>query len=551
MFALKRLYAVLTFALLVSSLIWMGMGPAAAKQIDIVYRVDLSNPESGRVGVSVELDSSQQVVLQMEDSYGDLATGLASHVTSEAAMDANGQGLPVRRDGNNWYVEGSGRIRFSYQVDPSGYRAGTDYLNSLAESGVPWPYFPHLARDLSYLPGYAIFVHPLPQTDYQPSLDLIMPSGWQEALPWSDQPSSMAQLMSNPLFAGDLVLVEQSSLLVAAPSSSAAAAANGLSEYAGKAQILLSEAEGQLGGMDLAKGQKAVLALLFRGDVAQANEMYYPSRPFSSCIALPSVLAEDPLSDANIEATSRGMVDLLLAEKIDLAAEALWLREGTAWYFQDLIPYQSGLWGSRAFWDRFNRNYDVYRAARGGFSGSIATSGSMASSSEDGSKMLLAGGASACAALDSALHDAQPFSGDLAAFLRNLISIEGNSISVGNEAIQSTLESLTGRDWSGFFDDYINGTKEIPASSFSSLNVAQPKEEPADSRVPNASTSVAGWIILGIALGLVFIIPFVLEPYTMRPRKPGFLQKKLGDDEEKGSGLLKKWWAEDEDDDDS
>lgn len=546
MFMMKRLYAILIVALLVTSFFWIGKSPAQASEPGIIYRVDLSHPESGSVRVSLELDSPQPLILGIQDSYGDLVAGLASHISNEAAADSNGQPLAVRRDGNTWYVEGNGRLTFSYQVDTSNYQAGSDYMNSLAAAGHPWPYFPLLAADFAYLPGYAILVQPRSSSDLLPDLELTLPSGWQEALPWNSQPSSMSQLISNPLVVGDLALVQQDSLLVAAPSSSAAAGGNGLFEYAKKAQGLLSEAEAQLGGMDLGQGEHLVLALLFSGD--EGGPVFYPSRPFSSCISLPSGSGEDPLSDSNIESTSRGMVELLLG-KIDLSDEALWLREGAAWYFQDLIPYQAGIWGSRTFWDRFNQNYDIYREARKGYKGSIAVSGSAASSQEDAAKVLSAGGASASAALDSELHGGPSFAGGLAAFLRALMGIEADSLSVSNESIRSTLESMTGRDWSNFFDNYINGHQEIPASSFSSLNVAQVQPETPTNQGTKSSTSVMAWIILAVALGVVFLIPFVLEPYTMHPRKPGFLRKKLGDSEGEGGGLLKKWWADEEEED--
>ncbi|OFW58523.1 MAG: hypothetical protein A2Y75_02950 [Candidatus Solincola sediminis] len=544
---MKRLYAILIIALLVISTIAAARPPATAAEPDIIYRVDISHPEDGSVSVSLELDSSQPLVLAMQDSYGDLATGLASHIKDTEAFDATGAGLAVRQDGNTWYVEGNGRITFTYRVDASGYKTGSEYLDTLANAGHPWPYFPLLTTDLAYLPGYAILVQPRSASDFKPRLELTLPPTWKQALPWRDQPAGMSQLLSNPLFAGDMALLEQDSLLVAVPFSSAAAAGNGLFEYAKKAQALLSEIENQLGGIGLGEGERIVLALLFSGNGSE-EQSFYPSRPFSACIPLPSGTDQDPLSDSSIESTSHGMADLLLGQ-IDLGAEALWLREGSASYFQDLIPYQAGIWGARTFWDRFNDNYDAYREARRDYTGSIASSGSTASSDRAAAELLAAGGASACAALDSEIHGSRSFNGDLSAFLRAFLDIESDSLAVSNENIRSTLEGMTGRDWSGFFDNYISGHQEIPASSFSSLNVARVQEESPSSQEPETSTSVFTWIILAIALGVVFLIPFILEPYTMNPRKPGFLRKKLGDSEGGGAGLFKKWLADDEEED--
>jgi hypothetical protein len=116
--------------------------------------------------------------------------------------------------------------------------------------------------------------------------------------------------------------------------------------------------------------------------------------------------------------------------------------------------------------------------------------------------------------------------------LGELANRNGSGTRLENGAIRSALETITGRSWASFFDDYVQGDREIPASSFSSLNVARPEETSPPGESPHTST--AGWIALGAAVLVIFLIPFILEPYTMRPRKPGFLEKELEkvDDEE-------------------
>jgi hypothetical protein len=116
---------------------------------------------------------------------------------------------------------------------------------------------------------------------------------------------------------------------------------------------------------------------------------------------------------------------------------------------------------------------------------------------------------------------------DLASFLRDLAGIKPGETPLTNADIRSILQNMTGRDWSSYFRDYIEGTQEIPASSFSSFNVAQPEETTSPIETPRGSTSTSGWILIAVAVIIVLLIPFVLEPYTMRPRKPGFLEKEL------------------------
>jgi hypothetical protein len=336
----------------------------------------------------------------MEDSYGDgLAVNLASHITNVAAVDASGKALPVEYNGNLWRIDGAGGITVNYDVDISGYEAGTDYLNSLADSSPCWPYFPLLQPDLAYLPGYAVFIHPAGTEEFQPRLELALPPGWQAASAWREQPGSLEELLLNPIVAGELAIAEQGSILIALPSASAAAAGNGLTEYADKVQALLSERERMLGGLEPPQGERTLIALLFRGEGEGEGEgdvaPYYPSKPFSSAIPLPATSGNDLLSDLTLEATARGLVSLTLAANINSATEALWLEEGASLYLQDLLPYRSGLWGGRTFWDRFDRHYNAYREARAHFTGSLAEAASLAPGAGQAATVLICGGASA------------------------------------------------------------------------------------------------------------------------------------------------------------
>jgi hypothetical protein len=537
MHVMKRLYAAAALALLFTALPFaMSMGRASAQEEpgSIAYRVDVSDPDAGQAVITMEIEAaSRPLVLEMRDSYGDgLAVDLASHITNESAVDNSGDTLPLSREGNTWKIDEAGDITFTYSANISGYRAGTEYLNSLADSGGPWPYFPLLQGDLAYLPGYAIFLYPRETDNHQFSLEVVMPPQWRQAIPWADQKKRLDDLLNNPIFAGELEVMEQGSLTIALPSASAAASGGGLAEYAEKASSLLSNTQNTLGGPDPGEDNGLLIALLFRGEGDRIIDQYYVPKPFSSSIALPGPSRNELLSDLTIEATARGMVYLSTAMQIDPQDDALWLREGAAWYYQDLVPYQAGIWGAGTFWDHFNRHYQAYRDARGRLSESLEKCGSLASSNADAAAILDCGGASASAALDSDLKSLQPYALDLATVLQNLAELSNAGNPLDNDDILSTLEIMTDRSWSGFFGDYISGSAEIPPSSFSSLNITQPDEAAPPLEELETSTSVTGWIILAIAIIVVFAIPFILEPYTMRPRKPGFLEKKLQEDEE-------------------
>jgi len=342
----------------------------------------------------------------------------------------------------------------------------------------------------------------------------------------------MEERLHNPVYAGELSTYERGAVLVALPADAPAAAGGGMDEYAGKAQALLEKSESLLGGLDLQEGQRLLLALLFRGEGDLLGGSFYPASSFAGSVVVPAGSGNDPLSDSTIEATARGMVSLLLSRELGVDSETLWLREGSAWYLQDLVPYETGLWGASLFWDRFNSHYDAYQQARAVYEGSLAESGVLGFESEEAAIVLNCGGATACASFDSELRSMQPYTMDLPSLLRSLSEVSGADDPLTNEEIQSALTDQTGRDWSAFFRDYITGSGEIPASSFSSLNIAESGGSNVPINEPETDTTSSDWIIIVVAVLVVFAIPFILEPYTMRPRKPGFLEKELAKDED-------------------
>jgi len=529
---MKKIILSLPLALLLASLLVPGTGALAAEPQRVSYELDLTRADEGMIAVTVQVDAGPQpLVLEMPDTYGNgLATGLSSHVEEERAVDAAGSPLPVSRDGSTWTMDHAGSLTFSYTLRLRDYETGTAYLDSLAKSGPPWPYFPMLEPDLAYLPGYAVFVRPL-GSEYAPSLELKLPPQWEKALAWPEQPADMDELLNNPICAGDLSLYEQGSLLVAAPQGTASAAGS-LEEFGGKARVLVEEAESLLGGLGLAEGHRLVLTLLFRGEGVAVGNQYYPSSPFSSAIVIPAAAGNDPLSDAIIEATARGISSLLLSREPAVESEAVWLLEGSSWYLQDLLPYESGLWGANLFWDRFNLSYDAYRAARSASTATMTQAGTLGYESREAAVILTCGGAAACASFDSELRSQQPYALDLATFLGDLTEIARAGGPLDNADILASLTNLTGRDWTAFFRDYIEGTEEIPASAFSSLNIVEPGSSSQAPETPEKEASTSDWVLLAVAALVVFLIPFVLEPYTMRPRKPGFLERELAKDDE-------------------
>ncbi|MBC7246366.1 MAG: hypothetical protein H5T73_01125 [Actinobacteria bacterium] len=508
----------------------------AAQAPSLLFRVDLSEGAVDSLSVTLELEGESGVaVLRMEDSYGEgLAADLSSHVCEERATDASGRELPIRREGNTWYMEHDGKASFSYRVRLSGYEAGTTYISSLAASGARWPYFPFLEGDLAYLPGYAVFVRPdlPPQTPVD--LEVLLPEGWTTAVPRREGPHELGELLSDPLLAGEITVLEREGLVLALPSASSPAAGT-LEEFADKVASALDRLRSVLASGGEASGEASrdgvVLVALLRGEGDRVEDVFFLPEPFSHTAVLAAPAGVDILSDACLEASVREAASLLLRRSLLLQPEARWLLEGAAWYLQGLLPYRAGTWGGALFWDRFSRRYQLYREAAERKPVSLAQAGFEANADGDAAAVLICGGAAACAALDAELHALQPQELDLVSFLARLAEMGGEEGGLGNADIRSLLETLSGRDWSSFFRGHIEGTRVIPASAFSSLRVAAEETPSLPTRGSGESTSVPEWILLAVAVALVLLIPFLMEPYTMRPRKPGFLEKKLREED--------------------
>ena len=540
---MKKLAMLTAMTILVTFSLLPGAGTYSAGELrEASYRVDLSRPGSGEITVTVSFGSAPSPFeLEMPEEYGDgLAVALPSHVMNERALDPSGRELPLRREGNRWMIDHAGAFTFSYTVRLSDYHAGTPYLEDLARETGNWPYFPRMDGEAAYLPGFAVFVRPRDANGLRPTLELLLPEGWRAAVPWEDQPESMEELLENPVYAGDITLVERESLLVALPSGAPASGLEGLEEYADRASSLLERAEESLWGLGLPPGRRLLIVMAFGGGAGGEENGGVPVSalsgevPFSGAITLPLSRDANPLSDAVLEATAHGVTSLLLSHRLLVEEEAEWLREGSAWYLQYLLPYDAGIWGAALFWDRFDRRYESYLVARSEESGSLTLAEAAASARDSASAAALldSGGAVACAALDAALRSrGQPYALDLPALLRNLREMGNASGPLTNERIRSALESLTGSEWSSFFREYITGSAPIPASAFSSLIVTGPSSPPNGQAAPEGNTSASGWVLLAAAIILVFLIPFLLEPYTMRPRKPGFLERELSKDE--------------------
>lgn len=498
----------------------------------VTYRLDLTGLKGDVAAVTMELESpSSPLLLRMEEGFGGgLVVDLPSHLRNLRAFSKGGGEIPVSREGDAWSVAGEGPLTIAYEVDLSGYRSGTPYLESLSADPPAWPYFPLLREDLAYIPGYAVFLRPEPLTEGEVSLEVDLPEGWQAVIPGENGGGSLDDLLKNPVLAGRLVVEDRGSFVMAMPESSSPPQGT-REEFSSRLHTLLSRAAALSGSGEGAETEKLRVFLLLHGEGDRLEDAFYPLESYKDTVVVSVPEGVNLLSEACLEAVTRGVVALYLSRSLRLDPESRWLLEGAAWYLQDLLPYETGIWGGSLFWDRFSARYDNYRRSRDAVPLSIAEAGESEARSTEAAALLACGGAAACAAVDAELRAGGEFAGDLVAFLRELGNLEGDERPLNNEDLRQLLEMRSGRSWSAFFADHIQGRLEMSPSLFSALKVAPGEPSFLPEEAPSRPASISDWVLLAVAVAVVLLIPFVLEPYTMRPRKPGFLEKKLRDED--------------------
>lgn len=521
----------LAAAVAAASLLLAGWTASAqAEPPTATYRLDLTGLESGMASVTLELGTpSNDLFLGMDEDFGGgLAVDLPSHLRNLKAFTEEGEEIPLSREDNAWHVEKGGALTVEYQVDLSGYRAGTPYLESLSGGPQAWPWFPLLREDMVYLPGYAVFLHPEPLPGEEASLEVVLPEGWQAVLPGENGRGSLYALLQNPVLAGRLAVEERESFILALPESSAPPPGT-REEFSSRLHAVLSRAAPLAGGSRGAGAERLRVLLLAHGEGDSIRDAYYPLESYRDTVVLPIPEGANLLSVSCLEAVTRGIVALYLSRSLRLDPDSRWLLEGSAWYLQDLLPYEAGVWGGSIFWDRFSARYDGYLRARENVNLSLSEAGEPGPRTTEAASLLACGGAVACAALDAELRARGEFAGDLVSFLSDLADVGESGEPLNNERLNHLLDTRSGIAWRAFFADFIRGRLVMPPSLFSTLKVATAEPGFLSEEPPSKPSSVSDWILLALAVAVVLLIPFVLEPYTMRPRKPGFLDKKLRD----------------------
>lgn len=524
-------------ALVTSLLLGLGMQavPAQASPApEVIYRVQLASPDSAGIQVETDIPATQGVPLHLgalQDYAGGRVSGLASHYTLTGAHDGTGQSLQVSGDPGDWTVSapGDGQVTVSYLVNLNGYQAEPAFADA-ASGGAPWPYFPISSEGFLYLPGYSVFLYPDSLRDTGTArIYLQLPDGWTSAAPLESADGAFVaswQEMTGNLFlggTGDLFLKLGSAagkdLTLALAPGAGPTNVKSRDESFGRLSAMAEQAAGILNQQG---GSGKFLLLYAFGNEGQAGGLppYEEVASFgsSATIALPA--DSNILSLDSTEFMARAAFRFLAGRALDGQPVPQWFRDGTAGYYQLALPFQAGLISGNDFWDRFDLIYTDYQVNPESQSLALDAATSRLPDPAAG-RFIEEKGAVLAASIDQRIRDVTGNRYSLDDLVKRLSGTDGYNPGTPDEAgLQANLESLTGVSWKDFFEQNVKGTALIKASSFSNLkSLSQQSNNPAGQPVQSGPAKSWSWVFVVLATLLIFAIPVLLEPYTLKPRK--------------------------------
>lgn len=475
------------------------------------------------------------------------------------AVDAGGAAIAVIDEGDHWKVMGGGAGVLSYSVNLSTLRDLTPIQYGVNDPRIS-PFYPHYQDGYIYLPGYSLFLMPNLGTDeegvitdpYYFVISFKLPEDWQVFPSWEMNPIPAQFAIDGGVFAGKASVVDVAGdiqLKVFQPQDADPANLAGQQEFADKLAIQLRTANEAWGNPDIASKR---LFIYLGGIDQQTIDNYHllsiPFAPLMGCVFVPVGASENILStDFLLRAGDESLRELFW--HLQAEASALWFREGCIHYSNLRFAQRNQLISEDYVFDQLGRGYTLYADSLPRSGTSLAGAGDQALQVPM-ADLLYGGGTIAAASIDARLAEKGKTLDEFISILMD----KPASDPITNQYLQDELKAFSGEDFSAFFNDYITGDKVIPASHFSQLKL---NTKPAtDANTTSNTGSNAGqndlkpapgfgskWIMIIIAILLVFALPFLLESYTLRPR--GGAEAFDHDTEGKKKG---RWWSWDEED---
>ncbi len=460
----------------------------------------------------------------------------AGYFRDVRATDESGSPLEVRAENGGWTVQsGSGILR--YAVDPTSLRAVSSSGDAGGARYNPFLY-PATSDDYAFIPASSILL--LPRTgkdaleDCRMTLRFEPPEDWEVIEPHGGDEIGGKEALSEVLIAAERpVKTERAggiALIVAQPPGADPANLAAADEFAARLSSYLDAAAASW-NRSAPRGGRLTLFLGPLEDASPGDALAAAPGPpgmLSPCVLIPVRGRENILSR---DFLLRSLISSLRAVlgSMELAPDALWFREGAAAYSGLRIAGSLGLMSEEETYDRLAALYVAYLEALRESGESIASAGE-AWTQEGAAGLLAAGGTAAAATLDARLSQRGL---SLDAFIDRLLGGAAED-SLDSERLLRELGSFSGEDYGLFFRDHIFGTSALPASGFSALKVKSEEDAPAEPPLPSF-TEGHKWIYMVITAAVVFSVPFLLEPYTLRPRRGS--EKTVdesGDDEDEG-----------------
>ncbi len=529
-----------TLALAITTLLLPVPPTAGAVNTDpstIQYRVSVS-PGDGKMEVELDFQAEGTGVTLITSfkNLGEVAVLYPpGYFRIIQATGPGGEELDTTPVAEGWEIKGAGHIQLEYEIDIGLLTESVSVKELTLDSGIS-PYLPRLTGDYFYVPGFYLLLYP--QNQLEKSLFEIsfqLPPGWQLSQPWGEGGAPGLTALLNGFFGGNLSIFSadgEPRLVVAQGGNSDLVNLNSQKEFTSIMRRVIDEARGAWGGLFAGDTQLLICLATMEAEESRARQSPYPRQPLLDSAFLAIGEGENILSEDFLGRAGGELLRVLLG-RLNYAPEALWLREGAIGYYRLLLPFRAGLQGASALWDQINEIYLQYLGANQSARLTLAECGKITPGVEEEARLLGQGGTIALASLDSLVSEQGKSVDDLFRALSRRQDEEGGA-EITNHTVEEILQELTGVDYSWFFKQHIQGKRDIPASCFSRLKIASEPQGGKEETSPEPPKSHFNLVIFILALLLVFALPFLLEPYALRPRASAVPVEEEEDDEDEG-----------------
>lgn len=502
--------------------------PARAKQFEHTLPVDYKlrfTAGSSTVSVEMKYVSAGEGGFVSSLPQSEMPSGPYFEIIR--VSDASGNEVAALRDAEypGWRVDAGGEITVLYDVN-------LNALGSLGKQGAApgdpafSPFVPHWDEGYFFMPGHYLFLTPYDasgDTEYDTcNASFDLPEKWEAWPSWSAGGDARRCAAGGAVFAGEASAVEvqgEIPLTVVQPLGADPANLAAQREFADKLAAQLRTANDAWGRPGIEGGHLLVfLGGVAPGTVDNQELLSIPHYPLHGCTFVPVGGRENILSLGLLERGSEGGLRVMLGRRYR-DFEARWFREGCI-HYSSLVFAQANSWmdASDAY-DRLAADYAAYVDALDRSHASLAEAGDP-ERTEPANNLLHNGGTVAVASIDASLAAGGKRLSDLVA------ELFANSVAfVSNQDLKDISRAISGADLNSFFDDHITGTAVIPASAFSQLKLEGNASSGPSGSSPGAGTGIApapafgsGWILMLAAALLVFAVPFLMEPFALRPR---------------------------------